>query len=310
MPDHLQEWVLSLLGTPAPPCPPPESDSGNGTPDGSGPRSQELSLSAGLATSSSKTSAAIFDSPSTMFGLTWEQWATSVRQDFSRRRKWARRMNVNASSSWPTPRAAEAKGVAYQYDQADHDKPRLSLTGEAQSWPTPSASVVNDGEPVEKWEARRASLEAKHLNGNGAGTPLTIAARNWPTPAARDVKGSDLPRRKGSPSLPELVQNWPTPYGLAANHGPDGNEFSKAVRNWPTDGESSVFSLLRRMISRHGHECSPECLRLNPQFVNWLQGFPPGWTDCESTETQWFPLWLRMHSEHLRAVWESQRILG
>jgi DNA (cytosine-5)-methyltransferase 1 len=181
-------------------------------------------------------------------------------------------------------------------------------------WPTPSASVVNDGEPVEKWEARRASLEAKHSNGNGAGTPRTIAARNWPTPTARDVKGSDLPRRNGSPSLPELVQNWPTPRASDTNgvgrHGTGGLDLRTVVGDWPPDGEDSGLSRLRRMISRHGHMCSPECLRLNPQFVNWLQGFPPGWTDCESTATQWFPSWLHMHSERLRAVWESQRILG
>src|SRR6266700_730435 len=283
MPDHLREWVSSLLDTPAPQCPPQASDSASETPDGSGPRSQESSLSAGLHTSSSKTSVAIVSSPSTMFGLAWGQWATSVRQVFSRRRKLARRTNANASSSWPTPNAVDSTQRMYQ---AENHAPVDSLPGAARNWPTPSASVVSDGEPVEKWEARRASLEAKGVNGNGAGMPLTIAARSWPTPAARDVKGSDLPRRNSSPSLPETVQNW------------------------PADGESSAISLLRRMILRHGHDCSPECLRLNPQFVNWLNGLPPGWTDSESSAMEWFPLWLRMHSERLRAVWESQRILG
>jgi len=64
------------------------------------------------------------------------------------------------------------------------------------------------------------------------------------------------------------------------------------------------------MISRHGHKCSPECLRLNPQFVNWLNGLPPGWTDCDASATEWFPLWLHMHSERLRAVWALQKVLG
>src|SRR6266568_2718300 len=128
----VESFISSLLDTPAPPCPPLGSASASATPDGSGPRSQELSLSAGLHTSSSKTSAAIFDSPSTMFGLTWEQWATSVRQDFSRRRKLARRTNVNASSSWPTPSSNQFEG------------------GEA-------------------WQERREREKAKGINGNGFG---------------------------------------------------------------------------------------------------------------------------------------------
>ena len=52
----------------------------------------------------------------------------------------AHRTNGKGCSSWPTARAAEAKGVAYQYDQGDHNKPRLSLTGEAENWATPTAS--------------------------------------------------------------------------------------------------------------------------------------------------------------------------
>jgi hypothetical protein len=56
--------------------------------------------------------------------------------------------------------------------------------------PTPSAAVVNDGETVASWEARQARLLAKGYNGNGMGTPLTVAvARLLPTPAAREVKG-------------------------------------------------------------------------------------------------------------------------
>jgi DNA (cytosine-5)-methyltransferase 1 len=49
--------------------------------------------------------------------------------------------------------------------------------------PTPDASVANDGEGVETWEARRELVKAKAINGNGMGMPLTIAAQkvatNW-----------------------------------------------------------------------------------------------------------------------------------
>jgi hypothetical protein len=290
MPDHLQAWLWSLLDTPAPARAPQASGSGNGIPGGSGPRSPALSLSAGLHTSSSKTSAAIFDSPSTMFGLTWEQWATSVRQDFSRRRKLARRTNANASSSWPTPRVAADRASSASVNREGH-------------WSAPSL-----GQAVELWRGEIPREYESPETLTPQARRIYEAARNWPTPAARDVKGSDLPRRNGSPSLPELVQNWPTPRTSDTNgvgrHGTGGPDLRTVA------GEASARSLQAPATEPDGHTCSPECLRLNPQFVNWLQGFPPGWTDCESTETRWFPSWLHMHSERLRAVWESQRDLG
>jgi DNA (cytosine-5)-methyltransferase 1 len=52
----------------------------------------------------------------------------------------------------------------------------------AGTWPTPCASLHNDGEPPESWLARREMLAAKHGN-NGAGIPLAVAAKPgtmWP----------------------------------------------------------------------------------------------------------------------------------
>ena len=43
---------------------------------------------------------------------------------------------------WATPRAADAAGVDYQYDQGNHSKPRLMLPGQAKAWATPSSSMM------------------------------------------------------------------------------------------------------------------------------------------------------------------------
>lgn len=96
----------------------------------------------------------------------------------------------------------------------------LSASGETTTrgsshplWPTPAASVANDGESPETWRARAAILQAKHGNGNGAGTPLTVAAMEaigstkWPTPrvsAERSSRGSMV--REGHWSAPALEQ--------------------------------------------------------------------------------------------------------
>jgi len=87
---------------------------------------------------------------------------------------------------WPTPRGTD--GTKGGPNQAG-SKGDLMLPSAAAQWPTPSASVANDGESPETWHARAALLKIKHGNGNGAGLPLTIAASQWPTPAARDAKG-------------------------------------------------------------------------------------------------------------------------
>lgn len=56
--------------------------------------------------------------------------------------------------------------------------------------PTPDAGGFNTGESLESWEARKARNKAKGINGNGMGTPLSIAVQQlMPTPVARDWKG-------------------------------------------------------------------------------------------------------------------------
>ena len=67
----------------------------------------------------------------------------------------------------------------------------IVLAGQAGSWPTPSATVMNDGESPETFHARAALLKARHGNGNGAGLPLTVASVQWLTPATRDFKGTN-----------------------------------------------------------------------------------------------------------------------
>ena len=34
-----------------------------------------------------------------------------------------------------------------------------------------------------------------------------------------------------------------------------------------------------------GHTCSTNCRRLNPLFVEWLMGWPTGWSDYEYSAT-------------------------
>jgi len=61
-----------------------------------------------------------------------------------------------------------------------------SLSVKARSWATPDASVANDGESTETFDARRERVKESKKNGNGMGEPLAVQAVRsvslWRTP--------------------------------------------------------------------------------------------------------------------------------
>ncbi|MEM1185237.1 MAG: hypothetical protein AAGI53_09570 [Planctomycetota bacterium] len=56
------------------------------------------------------------------------------------------------------------------------------MTQAATSWPTPDASVANDGESLDQWDTRRERVKAAANNGNGMGEPIAMAAQRFPRP--------------------------------------------------------------------------------------------------------------------------------
>ena len=76
--------------------------------------------------------------------------------------------------------------------------------------PSPAASNPNDGEALDSWEARRQRNLAKGINGNGQGTPLSVAVRLLPTPRTTDTNGAGS-HGDGGPDLRTVVSLLPTP---------------------------------------------------------------------------------------------------
>lgn len=97
-------------------------------------------------------------------------------------------------------------------------------------------------------------------------------ALSWPTPAARDYKGSNslehLTResnnRNHTDQLANAVKLYPTPVASDANGTHGGN----------------MHGSLRTALSNAG-----EHGQLNPTWVEWLMGFPTGWTELRDSET-------------------------
>ena len=104
---------------------------------------------------------------------------------------------------------------------------------------------------------------------------------------------------------------WPTPC-LPGNGGTNGKAKMKAML-FPTplkhDAIMSGFSAESLIAGTDGGRMDGLCRvtaaeahatggQLNPQWVEWLMGWPIGWTDLQPLETAKFRKWLRSHSEH------------
>ena len=96
-------------------------------------------------------------------------------------------------------------------------------------------------------------------------------------------------------SLPDLAERWATPTSSIAKGGVPQD--SKGKRDLRLDISPSGPSAPEAT----GRECRP---KLNPRFVEHLQGLPAGWTAFGALETPW-SRWLRlMRSELSRLGWE------
>ena len=76
---------------------------------------------------------------------------------------------------------------------------------------------------------------------------------------------------------------WPTPSTVDRASGGTGKIFrtsTGSLRRRNPDGTSSNLGLAMNVELKEGTG------RLNPTWVEWLQGFPMGWTDVRPSETQ------------------------
>ena len=194
-------------------------------------------------------------------GSQTRHWATPRANDAEKRGNVTHRPSmpdlVGQSQAHPTPRGTD--GTKGGPNQAG-SKGDLMLPSAAAQWPTPSASIANDGESPETWHARAAKLKENHGNGNGAGLPLTIASVQWPTPAARDAKGANS-------------QTHCTETGGGRKHMDQLSNFVAHSSHQAQPTQPGPTS------SPNGHGLpQPSTKRLNPYFTEWLMGWPEGWT--------------------------------
>ena len=132
----------------------------------------------------------------------------------------------------------------------------LTDATESSSWPTPTTQD----------HIQRKSTQQKPGSRHSVG--LGDAVRMWPTPTAVEWKGRG-PNSKQQ-GLAEMVKKWPTPraaMGESRNH----TVYARSTEK-PQNLENKVAS----------EDPSAVGGKLNPMWVEWLMGFPIGWTDLEA----------------------------
>ena len=154
-------------------------------------------------------------------------------------------------------------------------------------WLTPTANSISNRTPeaLEKRKKYRESIGRKTTPpGNLAeqvqhGSPVTDM---WPTPQARDWKDSlnTVPPsvaagRRGASLGQKLAERmlWPTPNAWDGSRGPR-SEKNLQEKNHMVNLITAVQTDQRRNEQETGGS-------LNPTWVEWLMGYPQGWTDLE-----------------------------
>ncbi len=131
------------------------------------------------------------------------------------------------------------------------------------------------------WRTSRVSLDGEWetFSGTCNNLEVVVARRIWPTPMAADSDRSSETFLRGNETLLGAARMWPTPKGSAANYGrPRGNDrgdLQAAILMWPTPRASNA-----KQCRLESHHIAATGGQLNPTWVEWLMGYPEGWTDC------------------------------
>lgn len=288
----------------------PANAKGKKTNETSGLQPVGSSSSPGRGSCSSKTSAGcsprkrVLIQGRSVSGVTYKDWVSTLRQDCSQRRKSAQRTNVSVFSSsassqasaWPTPTANDWKGSGPTLERKDGQMrgDRLDYATE-QLWSAPRASDAEKGGPNQSFGA--------------GGVPLPAQAVQWATPSVADTTGGRMSRSKERSN--ELLlkgqafvlsENWSTPRvssertsSIALERPDSVSSLSIAQQAEMVMGEvpREIYLVSEKTQRRLGFD--PSSLRgqltypvgatlshprrsLNPLFVEWLMGWPPGWT--------------------------------
>lgn len=145
-------------------------------------------------------------------------------------------------------------------------------------------------EAASSWMTPLAGIPGSRRNGNGA--VLNQQCQEWQTPT-RPIGGAKTRggERSGELLLNGQAEQWPTPASRDFKGAPSEDAMTRkdGKRRDSLDAFAVNDFLPPAQQPVNGQKSSQPTPRLNPRFVEWLMGWPPGWTltDCALPETEW-----------------------
>jgi hypothetical protein len=149
------------------------------------------------------------------------------------------------------------------------------------SWKTPQCLFAEDLAPssviLPRWGMMRDGecFQQPPLEQSIRGTESGLSQQMWHTPTAHNAKERGYPAEfnRFTQGLGTIVQRFPTPQ--ASDNRDRGNMSNPSIQRRVAKGKQI-------MLSQSVHPTSGQ---LNPTWVEWLMGWPLGWTDLKPLET-------------------------
>lgn len=235
------------------------------------PNGTQTSESAVTTTCQQLTSLAV-DSPAKTLAMpASEQESTANAAVFGPNMRESFGSYDRVTSSWRTSQLC----LDGEWSVFSETWPRAGMTRNGKAYELPTLALRTEESEFGLWPTPRASEfdgrgGANRTPGTGGAT-LSQSVRLWPTPRASDYKGCGP---VGSKSYQHMMQReYLCAVVMEKFATPQSRDFRTGQSSrWENSARS------RNLNDQIGGQ-------LNPRWVEWLMGYPLGWTDCEDLET-------------------------
>ena len=216
-----------------------------------------------------------------LFSETWPQWGLMRNGECWEQQMLAQTIRGTESGSGeklPTPTASDYKNqpTSASWKAKGAINYKLSNPEIQAKWATPT--TMDSLPPKSAQALHKEATQARPGRSKPANLRDQVSNMHmWPTPVHSEARQGLQIRREGKKgsqtSLTTAVMTWPTPRtkGMCGGSG-----------SWDLLNKNTTVEEARLMGAGNGGQ-------LNPTWVEWLMGFPLGWTDLRPLE---------MHKSH------------